>query len=106
MSRSGCRATLWQAMEFLSFVENHERYYRIGDFNLSPGKNSSGDSPMHSCKVTVEAFVYKQNAHLEERFGVITVKRGHLEPGYKFRGRKGRRDIFVDPRPITETSGK
>jgi beta-lactamase regulating signal transducer with metallopeptidase domain len=90
-------ASLWQAMKLLSFVENQPRLYRVRDFTLSPS-NGSAD---HRYRLTIETFVYVPDSDLETRYGTDIAERRSLEPGYKFMGRKGRRDIFIDPREIT-----
>ena len=82
---------------------NQERFYRVLDFTLTRGDETSEAGRMHSCKLSIKTFVYQQDADLEKQFGTKVVERRRLGVVYKFGGRKGRRDIFVDPRPIIGT---
>ena len=105
-------ATLWQFMKFMNFFESYDRFVRVRDFNLSKGsKQKVGDDVVHAIRMTVETYVYNpKTSGKETQISNYTTKveklrheieaAGSFDVGerYEFRGREGRRDVFVDPR--------
>jgi hypothetical protein len=73
--------------------------------NLTRGKSGEPDVK-HSCRLTIETFVYKPDTEFEEEYGTPGIERRRLAPGYEFAGRQGRRDLFVDPRPTATAKRK
>ncbi|MCA8955475.1 MAG: type 4a pilus biogenesis protein PilO [Planctomycetes bacterium] len=111
-------ATLWQFLKFMSFFETYERFVRVRDFSLASGATKANvEDAVHKVRLTVETYLYnpKSNgkgtmipnyeAKLKQLRHEIAAA-GSLDLGepYEFRGREGRRDIFVDPRQSKEGS--
>lgn len=107
-------ATLWQALQFVSFFENYERFVMVRDFMLTSGaqrEGAPGEDVRHNVTMTVETYVYTGSPKgkdvvipnylnkVERLREEIFEKRQMLAmERYEFQGARGRRDIFVDPR--------
>lgn len=114
------KATVWQFMKILSFFENYERFVKITDFALNSGDTvqsqnrgamALGEDMHHKITMTVETYVYtgaKLGKDVEipnytNRVAllkpeIIAVRDSLSTDRYEFKGPRGRRDIFMDPR--------
>jgi hypothetical protein len=107
-------ATVWQALQFVSFFENYERFVRVTDFTLTSGaprEEALAEDVLHAVNLTVETYVYTGTSKgkdvvipnylnkVERLREEIFEKRQTLAmERYEFQGARGRRDVFVDPR--------
>ena len=110
------RGTLWQFMKLLSFFENYERFVKVTSFTLQTGDGQRGTTTeegdvQHMISLNVETYVYNpdrkgkdvaipnyQNKVANLRADILQARNQILTGSYEFRGPRGRRDIFVDPR--------
>ena len=105
------QATVWQFMKFMNFFESHRRFARVRDFNLASGSAGQGEDCVHDFRMTVETYVYNPSttgtetqianydAKVESlRHEIAAAGSLDVRDPYEYRGREGRRDIFVDPR--------
>jgi Tfp pilus assembly protein PilO len=107
-------ADAFQLMSFMDKVEGHSRFMRIPDFKLSAApRRQVEDSgvPRHKVQLDVETYVYKPqggpapvriDGYTRKRellLGEINRRRQALQVAtYIYRGQRGRRDPWVDPR--------
>lgn len=105
-------ATLWQFMQFINFFETYERFVSIRDFFLTASAPlTAGEDAVHKFRVTLETYVYSlPSSGRQTKISNYETKRDNLkgqiaaeaslsnEEPYRFIGREGRRDIFIDPR--------
>jgi Tfp pilus assembly protein PilO len=105
---------LWQFMKFMNAFESYKRFVRVTSFRLTAGKRGKGviGDINHGYSMTIETFVYnkkagkkpvpipdysKKKSRLREK---IFKERASINiDEYVFKGKRSRRDIFVDPRP-------
>lgn len=105
------QATVWQFMKFMNFFESHKRFARVRDFKLTSGASKSGEDAIHDFRITVETYVYNPSTtgtetHIANYPAKVEALRHEIaaagsldvQDPYEFRGREGRRDIFIDPR--------
>jgi Tfp pilus assembly protein PilO len=112
------RATLWQFMKFISFFENYERFVRVASFNLTTGDTANGrmtagedGDVVHQMQMVVETYVYNAagsgkdvvipnyaNKVASLQADILQARNQILSANYEFKGPRGRRDVFVDPR--------
>jgi len=105
------QATLWKFMKFMNFFESYGRFARVRDFNLASSAASQGEDAVHDFRMTVETYVYNPSttgtetqianydAKVESlRHEIAAAGSLDVREPYEYRGREGRRDIFVDPR--------
>ncbi|HHI79006.1 MAG TPA: hypothetical protein ENK02_03430 [Planctomycetes bacterium] len=106
--------TLWQFMKFMNAFESYKRFVRVTNFKITAGKRGKGvlGDIFHAYSMTIETFVYnkkagkkqvpipdyaRKKARLREK---IFKERASINiDEYVFKGKRSRRDIFVDPRP-------
>ncbi len=111
-------ATLWQFLKLLNSFENYERFVAVRNFSLAAANVNQNaeafDDVRHSVSLTVETYVYtggragkdvtianyanKKAGLREEIYRQIQSLKTETEK-YDFKDARGRRDIFVDPRP-------
>lgn len=112
-------ADAFQSLAFLDRVETHTRFLRVPTIALSASSRRTIEetgSPRHKLKLEIETFVYKPQVGVEPvkiesysrkrelLLGEIAKRRQALsvEP-YHYRGPRGRRDPWVDPRvPVSD----
>lgn len=101
--------------------EEYERFLQVVELELRPGSGPAAamwPDIVHDITMTVETYAYEAGANppdfaianyatklkrfREERFGwcVLLAKQGH-----EYSGKRGRRDIFVDPRETVSRRG-
>jgi hypothetical protein len=118
------KGTLWQFMKLLSFFENYERFVKVTQFTLQTGDGQRGATTeegdvLHQISLTVETYVYNpdrrnkdvsipnyQNKVANLRADILQARNNVVAGGYEFRGPRGRRDIFVDPRETSADVSK
>lgn len=104
----------FQLLKFLDRVESHTRFIRVPNFHVSTQARGGGDkaaAPAHKIKVDVETFVFdpkkddkpaKVDGYDRKRdllLGEINRRKQALTvSSYTYRGARGRRDPFIDPR--------
>lgn len=107
-------ADSFQLLSFLDKVESHSRFMRVPDFKLNAAPRRQVEDtgvPRHKVSLDVETYVYKpQNGPApvkidgyarkrELLLGEINRRRQALQvSSYIYRGQRGRRDPWVDPR--------
>ncbi len=105
-------ADAFQLLSFLDLVETHPRFMTVPGFKLQAARRMNDDGmPRHTVQVDVETYVYEPTAEAErvdiegyERkrellLGEIAARRDELMlPAYVYKGPRGRRDPWVDPR--------
>ena len=105
-------STLWQFMQFINFFETYERFVSIRDYNLTSSPPAIvGEDAIHKFRVVLETYVYTlQSSGRQTKISNYDTKKNNLkgeiaaeaslstEEPYRFVGREGRRDIFIDPR--------
>jgi hypothetical protein len=114
------RATIWQFMKVVSFFENYERFVKITSFSLQSGDTvqtqargplQPGQDMLHKITMSVETYIYTgAKSHKDVEIPNYTNRVALLKPEiiaareslsterYEFKGPRGRRDIFMDPR--------
>lgn len=107
--------TLWQFMKFMNMFESYKRFVKVTNFRLTAGRSAAGQSPdeiIHQFAMAVETYTYTQavggkspvkipsyeqkKARLRE--DIYRARQAIKIERYNFRGRRARRDIFIDPR--------
>ncbi len=104
----------FELLRFLDLVETNDRFLRVPRFEVDAARQqalSEGAQLVHSIRLDVETFVFEPGAEsepvaiewadwkLERLRGEVSRRRTGLEPAeYEYRGRRGRRDPWVDPR--------
>ncbi len=107
----------FQALAFLDRVESHTRFLRVPTVALTASTRRAIEErgvPRHRVKLEIETFVYKPQAGVdpvkiesysrkrELLLGEIAKRRQALAvQTYQYRGPRGRRDPWVDPRVPT-----
>lgn len=107
-------ADAFQMLSFLDHIESHSRFMSVTSFKLqSASRNDVEETGIASHKVTldVETYVYKPQSEFkpvkidgyarkrELLLGEISRRRQALAvQSYTYRGKRGRRDPWVDPR--------
>jgi hypothetical protein len=107
-------ADAFQLLEFLDAFETHKRFVSVTGFKLSAAKRAQAERglmPMHSITLDLETYVYHPKQGVKEaRIDNYERKRDLLladiqkrsdelrVPAYEFRGQRGRRDPWIDPR--------
>ncbi len=109
----------FQALAFLDRVESHTRFLRVPTIALTASSRRTIEelgAPRHKVKLDIETFVYKPQAGVdpvkiegyarkrELLLGEIAKRRQALAvETYQYRGPRGRRDPWVDPRvPVSD----
>lgn len=111
-------ADAFQLLDFLDLVENHKRFMRVPNLKIDAARRESVEESgfaAHKVNVDLQTFVYEPTKEAEpvkiegyERkrelvLGEINRRRQGLEfASYDYRGTRGRRDPFVDPRVPVE----
>ncbi len=103
--------TVWQFLQFASFFENWERFAQVTDFNIAAGVSRNGADAVHTISMTVETYVYSgkstgkdveipnyENKVEKLQEEIYEARQTVVSDGFRYQGRRGRRDIFVDPR--------
>jgi hypothetical protein len=104
----------FELLRFIDLVETNDRFLRIPRFEVDAARQqelAEGGQLSHSIRLDVETFVFEPGAEgepvaiewadwkLERLRGEVSRRRTGLEPAeYEYRGRRGRRDPWVDPR--------
>jgi Tfp pilus assembly protein PilO len=104
----------FQLLSFLDRVEGHQRFLRIPNINLSASTDKAIEQngrAAHKVKLEVETFVYKPQGGPEPvkiegyqrkrelLLGEIARRRDAIAvEHYPYRGQRGRRDPWIDPR--------
>ena len=114
----------FELLRFLDLVETNDRFLRVPRFEVDAARQqelSGGAQLVHSIRLDVETFVFEPGAEsepvaiewadwkLERLRGEVSRRRTGLEPAeYEYRGRRGRRDPWVDPRhrPASERASE
>ncbi len=107
-------ADAFQLLSFLDKIESHSRFMRVPDFKLSAAPRRQVQDtgvPRHKISLDVETYVYrptsgpapvKIDGYTRKRellLGEINRRRQALQvASYIYRGQRGRRDPWVDPR--------
>lgn len=107
-------ADAFQLLTFLDRLESHSRFLRVPSITLDAAERrdiASGKAAAHSIKLEVETFVYKPQGgpapikidsyprKRELLLGEISKHRQAIAvEGYSYRGQRGRRDPWIDPR--------
>jgi hypothetical protein len=108
------KADAFQLLSFLDSIETHERFMSVPGFKLSASKRrgiGGQEASLHQLTMDVVTYVYapkdgSSNLKIEgyDRkrdllLGEIAKRRGELVvEGFDYRGARGRRDPWVDPR--------
>jgi hypothetical protein len=104
----------FQFMDFLDLCESHSRFMRVPNFRIAAAQRNQMEKegvPAHKVQVDVETFVYepkkdakpvKVDGYDRKRdllLGEINRRRQALSfSPYSYRGARGRRDPWIDPR--------
>jgi len=104
----------FQLLSFLDLVETNDRFLRVPRFEVDAARRQEllGDGQrVHNIRLDVETFVFEPGAEsepvaiewadwkIEQLRGEVSRRRTGLEPAeFEYRGRRGRRDPWVDPR--------
>ncbi len=106
-------ADIFQLLSFMDRVESHSRFMAITAFKLSAARRQKNPTeiPRHRITLDLETYVYAPKAGSEtvkidqyERkrdllISEISKRTAELQvPSYQYRGARGRRDPWVDPR--------
>jgi hypothetical protein len=108
------QADAFQLLAFLDKIESHSRFMRVPEFKLSAAARRQVEDegkPEHKVQMDIETYVYrpqdgpktvKIDGYARKRellLGEINRRRQALTvPSYSYRGQRGRRDPWVDPR--------
>ncbi|MEW6074565.1 MAG: hypothetical protein AB1726_18465 [Planctomycetota bacterium] len=110
----------FELLAFLDLVESHARFMSVTRFKLSAARRQAfaGDAlPRHHVQLDLETYVYQPKDAKEVRIDNYEHKRDLLVseiakrgadlriPGYEFRGPRGRRDPWIDPRMPASKDG-
>jgi Tfp pilus assembly protein PilO len=112
----------FQLLKFLDRVETHSRFMRVPNFQVSSNSRGASDkngTTAHRVQVDVETFVYdpqkdgkqaKIDGYERKRdllLGEINRRKLALTvSSYIYRGTRGRRDPFIDPRVPVQGDGE
>ena len=112
----------FELQAFLDLVETHSRFMSVTRFKLTGARRQAFESnnvPRHRVQIDLETYVYKPTAGAEEvRIDGYEHKRDLLVSeiskrgadlrveSYDYRGPRGRRDPWVDPRMPKEIDGE
>ncbi|MBL8862688.1 MAG: type 4a pilus biogenesis protein PilO [Planctomycetes bacterium] len=104
----------FQYLDFLDLVESHSRFMRVPAFRISATQRNQLEKegvPAHKVTIDVETYVYepkkdqkpiKIDGYDRKRdllLGEIDRRKGSLQVStYAYRGARGRRDPWIDPR--------
>ena len=104
----------FELLRFLDLVETNDRFLRVPRLEVDAARRQElleAPELVHSIRLDVETFVFEPGAEsepvaiewadwkLERLRGEVSRRRTGLEPAeYEYRGRRGRRDPWVDPR--------
>ena len=106
--------TLWQFLRFVNLFESYKRFVNVTGFKLTAGKPAEGetiDDIVHQFSMSVVTYTYnraangkpveikqyeKKKSRLREE--IYRARQNIRIERYDYRGRRERRDIFVDPR--------
>lgn len=104
----------FEYMAFLDYLEGHRRFMRVPNFKLASASRKDIEdegTPSHKIQMDVETYAYAPDAgpapvkiegYLRKRellIGEIKATRDALKvKDYEYRGHRGRRDPWVDPR--------
>jgi hypothetical protein len=109
-------ANVFQMLAFIAQVENHARFMSVPNLKMTAARrrdaNSSPDEePRHGIQMDVETYVYEPKDQAKEvqidnyerkrdlLLSEISRRQAELHVGaYEYRGQRGRRDPWVDPR--------
>jgi len=111
----------FELLSFLDLVETHDRFLRVPRLEIDAARRQElmvGPHRTHSIRLDVETYVFEPGAEaepvaiewadwkLERLRGEVSRRRNALEPAeYTYRGRRGRRDPWVDPRHAPKVAG-
>jgi hypothetical protein len=111
-------ADAFQLLDFLDLVENHKRFMRVPSLKINAARRESVEESgfaAHKVSVDLQTFVYEPKKEAAQvkiegydrkrdlMLGEINRRRQGLEfASYEYRGTRGRRDPFVDPRVPVE----
>lgn len=107
----------FELLAFLDLVERHDRFLRVPRLEVDAARRQfereEGGALKHTIRLDVETFVFEPGAEaepvaiewadwkLDRLRGEVSERRKALEPAeYDYRGRRGRRDPWVDPRRL------
>jgi Tfp pilus assembly protein PilO len=112
----------FQLLDFLNLIENHARFMRVPSFRITATQRNQLEKdgiPAHKIQMDVETFVYEPRkdgkqariADYEHKrdllLGEIQGRKQALSvSGYAYRGPRGRRDPWIDPRVPATTEGQ
>lgn len=112
-------ADAFQLLAFLDKIESHSRFMRVPEFKLSAAARRQVEDegkPAHKIQMDVETYVYRPqdgpkpvriDGYARKRellLGEINRRRQALQvTSYLYRGQRGRRDPWVDPRVPART---
>lgn len=108
----------FQLLEFLDHVETHSRFMSVPGFKLTATKRKlspGAELPLHQISMEVVTYVYQPKSGAEplqidgydrkrdDLLSEIATRRSDLSiEGYDYRGARGRRDPWIDPRVPVE----
>jgi Tfp pilus assembly protein PilO len=111
----------FQYLDFLDLIEGHSRFMRVPNFRISAAARSDLEKdgvPSHKVTIDVETYVYepkkdtkaiKIDSYERKRdllLGEIDRRRTSLQVApYAYRGARGRRDPWIDPRVPVQPDG-
>jgi len=111
-------ADAFQLLDFFHLVENHKRFMRVPLFKVSAARRESVEETgfaAHKVNIDIQTFVYEPSKDQDSvkiegydrkkdlMLGEINRRRQGLAfANYAYRGTRGRRDPFVDPRVPVE----
>ena len=107
----------FELLAFLDLVERHDRFLRVPKLEVDAARRQferkGTGAVKHTIRLDVETFVFEPGAEaepvpiewadwkLDRLRGEVTERRRALEPAeYEYLGRRGRRDLWVDPRGV------
>ncbi len=107
-------ANAFQLLAFLDYVESHSRFMSVTGFKLTAARKQSfedGEELVHRVQLDLETYVYLPTGGTEEvridgydhkrdlLISEISKRNADLRvPSYEYKGPRGRRDPWVDPR--------
>jgi len=114
-------ADAFQLLTFLSRVESHARFISVTDFKLTAAPRQQyedGSDPRHRIQLNLETYKYNSTGENKEvkidryehkrdlLISEISKRTSELRvPVYSFKGRRGRRDPWIDPRIPVDPDG-
>jgi Tfp pilus assembly protein PilO len=113
----------FQFLKFLDRVETHSRFIRVPNIHVSTQRRSAGTDkqgvPLHKIQIDLETFVYEPRKDEKQTkidgydrkrdllLGEINRRRQALTvANFTYRGARGRRDPFIDPRVPIQGDGE